>query len=418
MIPSKQVETQGKDYDFLSKPNFTGLVIYSSLEGEYIREEIYENGAIFGGKMLKPGTDNKECTKSGKGDGSPQNPFVLNTVVCTAHYDRRSGDDILRDWMDGNLSSNDKNNMTEITTSIANDPDIGGGGGGVETPTPETQYTITVKSIGCNNGVQQQIKVSKGSSKTITACSSYGDTCLFFSWEGSSGTCGTDPSYTISSVDSDMTLTARYVSAGDCYNIAKMLNNKTLRDGINTLMGMSQDIEHGFYISSTGEITFYDGTEGQVKPGGNITSFIIARWHSHTNGAIFPSDKDLVVFCDMIKNYAYDRISFTYGITNYTDLLIIRVKDKNLFNAFLNEHSSNGILNSKSITDFYADNYNYNIAGSNSENVILLEHFLNSIGLYCYWGIGGPSDDSGNKMFYWQQYNGTTFDKMDCYSSY
>lgn len=123
MIPSKQVETQGKDYDFLSKPNFTGLVIYSSLEGEYIREEIYENGAIFGGKMLKPGTDNKECTKSGKGDGSPQNPFVLNTVVCTAHYDRRSGDDILRDWMDGNLSSNDKNNMTEITTSIANDPD-------------------------------------------------------------------------------------------------------------------------------------------------------------------------------------------------------------------------------------------------------------------------------------------------------
>ncbi|MDD4420055.1 MAG: hypothetical protein PHW85_00460 [Bacteroidales bacterium] len=409
MIPAKQMETQGRDYDFLSKPNFTGLVIYSSLKGEYIREEIYKNGIVYNGKLWSA-EENKNAGKT-KDDDDVVNGGTLKAAICTA--DKVSGNKELRDWMNANRGLTYNYVTKNTVTEEGKKP--GGGGDGTQTPTPKMQYTIIVQNAGCNHEIQKQITVTKGDTIHITAAKSYGDTCLFFSWESSSGTCGTDPTYTINNVSSNVTLTARYASSGDCYKISQILNNETLRRAINILMGMSQDIEHGFYIQD-GNVFFYNGGYDYVRSG-NISGYIEAKFHDQTEGILFPSDKDFAMYCLMLRDHSNNWNSFVYGITNFSDLFTFSISNIELLRQFINSGPTDESEFLKFIKTDFDNKCGYDTVTTTLNNFNKLESYISKYGLSCYWTNGYTIDDYGNKLFYWQHYNGSTFVKMDCYSN-
>ena len=54
LIAEKEYEEENPKYHFLSKPNFTGVIIYSDLEGNIIEVNDDYNGRIFEGNILKP----------------------------------------------------------------------------------------------------------------------------------------------------------------------------------------------------------------------------------------------------------------------------------------------------------------------------------------------------------------------------
>jgi len=412
MIPAKQMETQGRDYDFLSKPNFTGLVIYSSLKGEYIREEIYKNGIVYNGKLWS--AEENKLHENISTPSCKDMQDTLNTEYITAYVPKRWNPELPK----GVDETGNNDNTGPIKLKSSTDPNstgTNGKGGGDITPTPKMQYTIIVQNAGCNHEIQKQITVTKGDTIHITAAKSYGDTCLFFSWESSSGTCGTDPTYTINNVSSNVTLTARYASSGDCYKISQILNNETLRRAINILMGMSQDIEHGFYIQD-GNVFFYNGGYDYVRSG-NISGYIEAKFHDQTEGILFPSDKDFAMYCLMLRDHSNNWNSFVYGITNFSDLFTFSISNIELLRQFINSGPTDESEFLKFIKTDFDNKCGYDTVTTTLNNFNKLESYISKYGLSCYWTNGYTIDDYGNKLFYWQHYNGSTFVKMDCYSN-
>lgn len=54
MITHNEYEIRFPDYDYVNKPNYSGLILFSSVTGELITIRSYSNGQILGAKLLSP----------------------------------------------------------------------------------------------------------------------------------------------------------------------------------------------------------------------------------------------------------------------------------------------------------------------------------------------------------------------------
>ena len=77
MIPTKAFSERNPDYDFLSKANFSGIILYSSKEGELMSVETLMNGMIFGSGLLDRDKDTPSEYPAAKSKS-----FTDYCVVC------------------------------------------------------------------------------------------------------------------------------------------------------------------------------------------------------------------------------------------------------------------------------------------------------------------------------------------------
>ena len=137
MIPESQYYKFHPDFDYLHKPNFTGVAITSSLEGDIIDVKYYSGGRILDAELLTKEQINnddyeKYCyvmlytkspkTRSTDDDETDDGPIEkdggsLNASVCVATRKTNNEDE----------NSNHHNEDTPERDSI--DPNEGGGGG-------------------------------------------------------------------------------------------------------------------------------------------------------------------------------------------------------------------------------------------------------------------------------------------------
>ena len=134
LITSARYSNGYKDFDFLSRPNYTGAVLYSSLQGDIIEARTYLEGRILKAKIIAANettpTEGVELqyinlyktslkTKSAEDDGWEDE---LDASICIGY--RRGGETTggYDDWPDENIDTDDD--------STDNSDNGGGGGGG------------------------------------------------------------------------------------------------------------------------------------------------------------------------------------------------------------------------------------------------------------------------------------------------
>lgn len=366
MIPAKQMETQGRDYDFLSKPNFTGLVIYSSLKGEYIREEIYKNGIVYNGKLWSA-EENKNAGKT-KDDDDVVNGGTLKAAICTA--DKFAGNRELEDWMNANRGLTYNYVTKNTVTEEGKKP--GGGGDGTQTPTPNSKYYIAYSYASCSEIASGGDSVSRGSIWISNrSANDKGTDCKFLYWSG-----GIKDKYSriavIQEVNSNYDIQAVYVSKKDdpnCFIISDLFGNGNIRYMLDTLLRNTQrdDREDGYMLGGimNGLPTRgYRDMKFHLYPGERYTGM----YHTHPNDEVILSDADFYTLYDMISNHSVDKYSFSFVIAGYHELLYLRLADWSKFVSAFGAISASGdidaielywktFLKDSKIKDSSDDNY-------------------------------------------------------------
>jgi hypothetical protein len=404
MIPAKQMETQGRDYDFLSKPNFTGLVIYSSLKGKYIREEIYKNGIVYNGKLWSAEEyRNVGKTKDGVVDGG-----TLDAAICTA--DKFSGNRELEDWMNANkgLTYNyvTKNTVTE------EDKKPGGGGNGTAI-TPNINCNINIEYLYCDKPQTETTTVSRGGSWSATARDPNPD-CKFIMWYGDLSS--SLRRIQVDSVQSDMSFFAKYVPSSNkkCFLIAQLLDAGYSRMAIEHLLKIyTRDYEQSLTVNIDGKTTIIKGTKNSTNNGyeGNPAHSFVSLFHTHP-GLCLPSDMDFYDFCVNI-GYYYDPASFEFGIiSKQHEIFIMKVKNIDVFYAFLsrikgeNKNYTMGLLDAwyDNVLKFLPEKADGNNQIDVSVKLKYIGDFLNSIGL-TYYILNSTSSTYNGTTYYWSSLN-------------
>ena len=94
MITYNEYETRFPDYDYVNKPNYSGLILFSTVTGKLVTIRSYNNGQIFGAKILSPDslhTDSLSVVHYAAfvdGDGAPQTKTIYATLppsYCIAY---------------------------------------------------------------------------------------------------------------------------------------------------------------------------------------------------------------------------------------------------------------------------------------------------------------------------------------------
>lgn len=155
LITSARYADGHRCFDFLNRPNYTGAILYSKLDGRLFLARTYLEGKIMGAKLLfkSDAISNNELdvqyinlfknvhrTKSDEEDGG-----WIDESICIGH--RSGGVDTTDwnydDWQDDYIDTDD--------TTTDNDGGDGGGGGNGDGNNwswpPECEYTV---SLSCN----------------------------------------------------------------------------------------------------------------------------------------------------------------------------------------------------------------------------------------------------------------------------
>jgi hypothetical protein len=340
MIPAKQMETQGRDYDFLSKPNFTGLVIYSSLKGEYIREEIYKNGVVYNGKLWSV----EEYRNVRKTKDVVVNGGVLDATIVTADREGKfSGNNKLQDWINANrgLTYNfiTKNTVTE------DDKHPSGGGSRAQTPTPHSKYYVAYSYSSCSGIGSGGDSVSRGTTWiSHHPADDKGEDCKFLYWSG-----GVKDKYSriaiIPEVNSDYALQAVYISRKDdpnCFIISYLFGNGGMKNSLDSVLVTTKksNLENVYLSGDTWKVSFRSHTSNKVIFDKN--SKFTARCHSHPDYNVILSAADFYSLYNMISNHSVDKYSFSYIIVTYDRLLYLRLTDWSKFQSAFGGIGANG----------------------------------------------------------------------------
>jgi hypothetical protein len=337
MIPSKQVETQGEDYDFLSKPNFTGLVIYSSLEGEYIREEIYKKGIVHSGKLWQQAEYNgtKNRTKTDNSDDVVDGG-ELATIVCTAyvsHTNPINGAGLKA--LELAIEHNDRAHMQETCSTEGKDENQTAGGGGA--PAPNSCYYITYSFSSCSGIGAGKDSVSRGGTWCSPAANDNGSDCKFLFWNGDAVEHKYSRVAIIEDVASNYNVNAVYVSKKDdpdCFIVSYLFGNGEIRSMLDTLLRntfrdnkedgyMLGGIMSGLPVRGNTDIKFHYSQDQRFT----------GMYHTHPDDNVIPSKSDFYTLYNMIANFSVDKYSFSYVIAGYHELLYLQLSDWSKFQS-------------------------------------------------------------------------------------
>lgn len=379
MIPAKQMETQGRDYDFLSKPNFTGLVIYSSLKGEYIREEIYKNGVVYNGKLWSV-EENMSHVNANK-PSCKDMADTLNTEYIIAYTLKRWNPETSTGVDE--TANNDNTGPKKLASSIeSNTTGTNGKGGGALTP--HSKYYVAYSYSSCSGIGSGGDSVSRGTTWiSHHPADDKGEDCKFLYWSG-----GVKDKYSriaiIPEVNSDYALQAVYISRKDdpnCFIISYLFGNGGIKNSLDSVLVTTKksDLENVYLSGDTWKVSFRSHTSNKVIFDKN--SKFTARCHSHPDYNVILSAADFYSLYNMIYNHSVDKYSFSYIIVTYDRLLYLRLSDWSKFQSAFGGISANGDIDA--IRDYWEQFLkSNNIANPSDKNYLNYDLVFNELATF------------------------------------
>lgn len=418
MIPTHSYHKQNPDYDFLDKPSFSGYILYSLIDGTFVRAEAYKDGVLMD-ITLRAQSDASVSTKSFDGDwwdGTPGPHFSLDAITITPGVGMKD----LQKWIEGNLKkASVKIDLQPIVSSMDKDKDGEG-----TTRSSENNCTIIYKSTGCYIG-EDRIELARGTRHQYCYRANYNDSCCFIKANLVSG----ESSYQISGnqitvglVEQNLVFEAFYGKPSKkCQEIKAMMESvpefKSLIVRMLSSIKTNGSLEWSLYAgANTNNIDIYSGKAHSVSPRKQPFKVVI-KLHSHPNGNPIISAGDFSALLFMIANGEYHSVErFYYGVMAGNHLIMIKIANLNKIKQIIRQYPT------KEERIRYYNKY-AGIKENNplDENISLLNKFLNSCGFLCYragfWEIPIDANETGamNLDFQWRDASNSV-NIYDCYN--
>ena len=337
MIPSAFQVTSDPGYDFLDKPNFDGIILYSRTDGTYLRTRIYSRGIIAEGCMLSQESGMTDKTYIGfynlampETKTEPVREDSLISLYVTAGRPPRPVIKPDHPQIDIPLP-----HVYEIEK-----PEGGGGGGNTENkPLPDLECTLIVRQGGCHQNTNVW-KCEKGSEILIEASSSSPE-CIFLCWTENDMLLSNRSSLSIK-MDKDRSVSARYVSPADggCYKLARFATDTMLMKEIEGIRRKTRNTNKEHSTSKRANGTYYknEGEEGSINTNFEQGVKYINRFHTHPVSNIFTSAADLLTLRRMVKDGRIHNMNdFIYGTVTDSKVLCLQIKDLTKFLGYFDK---------------------------------------------------------------------------------
>ena len=385
MIPAKDYYLKNPDYTFLEMPSFSGVILYSDLEGNFLRSENYDRGVITFTTLKK------NTTISTKSSGSVIDGGNLNEVYVTGVNLKELNDFYgrLEDYMNNLFSE-----LQQVTDFVEKD-DVGGGGG---SRNKDKYCTVTEIQNLCleKERTTTTHSVLKGNSISLMAKESADSLCLFMGWfSGSSEGRSRDERLTLTNIQNDITVSAKYTSPthnANCYELMQILSADGRLRILDTLMkefSFSREVLAKF---SDGKIDLVRGKYKKVEFYFEEGTLYDGFAHSHEKDDCFLSGEDLGVFVanflrykDLSKAYC-DILSWDEENHQYRMLMLNITNIK----TFLNQIKNIEMFHKKYHYDFvenikiyFMQNFKgyFRDAKTLAKRYLLLEDYLKQYGI-------------------------------------
>ena len=431
MIPTKHYATSNPEYDYLTKPSYSGLILYSDIDGTLIRSEYLVNGVIGRTSLIDSDTYNSVT----KGNNNPthshrtKNSSTVKCSKCDALTYEKDGVCIVCKVHELNICRIFANNphwtnylfgvLRNLATPEIDDEEINEfddykyyvGGGGIKDN--DTKYVVKVNAKGCFNQLLTAQVVTSGSPFGYTAIHKTDKECFFKKWE-----LGELPyenfslennSIYIKSVTSNIDLNAVYQINKACSEIDTLLNSTELSSVLMYLLNEiyngsdSSKIEYAsVWYQNDKKPTLIKGTSSRVT---TTARKLIHKSHYHPTQKPAPSTNDYVSMCLFFLLQAANGSS-VYSITTMSDVILIKMKDKEKFNKFLEPYKVNKSKPkweetlktklSEEFSELYREKVIYKNCINNVQFVYRVNQIVSNMGLEVFWGELNVDNDGSN----------------------
>lgn len=345
MIPAR--EQRDNSFSFLNMPDFSGVILFSSLSGEFRKMwELGDGGVVNaslqpGDSLIRSGTVTFYAPAAGHslgGTQSPDNPEEdvpvldggkLTECIVIEVYRRRYP--VQGFWELVNYVENSQQPRPD-------DPDAPAGGGGPVEEEKDVLYTLTVESEFCSGQVESStFYYPQKSEALLFARSSGNDSCIFHCWLNGTAMVSTSADLTVK-MTRDYSFRAKYqhISNKDCYKLAKFSTDSLLRTKIDSLRKYTYDKEKG--VARRGDGSYY-----QMKGGSSVNIPAPAEpgikyslvYHTHPSQYCCLSPGDLITFYLMITRDRYTALpDFHFGVITNGGILTLNVSDLQKLKAY------------------------------------------------------------------------------------
>lgn len=261
IIPSRLQMENDPGYDFLEKPDFDGIILYSTVQGEYLSTQFYSSGLIREGYLLKEDCDTVRKTYIGfyntgtyRTKSVPVKTDTLDWVFVSAQGRYKHDLDFLIEDLKEQIGEQER--------------PIPGGGGGETVPPPnppqDMGYRLTITQKGCKQG-EAAYRYEKGSLATLQAASPDKD-CIFLCWTEAGLILSNQPALTLT-MEKDRSLGVTYVSKDnpECYRLARLATDTTLMKQIQSLRKQTGNTKTEHAASERADGTYHTSKGGKRK---------------------------------------------------------------------------------------------------------------------------------------------------------
>ena len=416
MIPSAFQVTSDPDYDFLDKPNFDGIILYSQTDGTYLRTRIYSRGIIEEGRMLQEECEIADKTYIGfynatniRTKTEPIQEDTLITLYVTAGRPPRPY--VMPDFPQYDIF------LPPI--SEKEKPPLGGEP--IEPgnkPLADLECTLIVRQGGCSQ--QNNFwKCEKGSDIIIQASSPSPD-CIFLCWVENDLLLSNRPSVSIK-MDKDRSILARYVSQADggCYRLAKFATDTMLMKQIENIRRQTSNTKKEHSTSKRADGTYYKnkGEEGSIKANFEQGIKYKNRFHTHPVSNIFTSAADLLSLRVMVKDgLIFNKEDFIYGTVTDSKILCLQIKDLTKFMGYFDRITKKEEFIKAYFTNIYEEKFTNPLKTINAEKAdTLYTRILSEMGISIF--MGNSFEEDGIVKHNWKNYDmeNNIIDFKQCY---
>jgi len=445
LLPTKHYSTINPSYDFLDKPSFSGVILYSDLSGHLLRTEYLHNGEI------------RQCSLFSHSEVETKLPKTKSTIyvcsrcgcqtletdgICIACKELELNSIVIladgTNW--DNYISMCLYNLAQELGYIA--PDLGGGGGGSSSggggniEDTDTKVSVVCRGTGCFNALLTIGFYTKGSFFSYSApLRGSVNSCWFKEWTYDNITSNhisvTQQIIRINSVQENQTLNATYSTNSICDTIAVLMQDGKLKTVIDTLVHMIS-VQNKFFSNSAKELyaVLYNDFRGyQTGIGtkyntrvplasspqtGVVAHQLVHHSHYHTSRNVGPSIKDLASLCMFFLYDCANVNTSTFSILTNNDIIVIRMKNIQTFLSFINKYLIDSNINDwhQKQTDVLIGRFSnkfgnlYKNSSQQHEIICVAKELLTSMGLELFWGTHNNDQTTGIIDIQW---NNTDF---------
>ena len=383
MLPQLSYYQKNQDYDYITKPNYSGFLMYSDKEGNLLKCEYLIDGKIIQCSILSNETNSTKskptvrtktqyysCLACGELTSNSNElclacqTFFLDPIVVTG-----VGNNWLENYIWMQLHNFSSFELDYQTGNNGNGSPESPGGGVVNN---DIHYTVAVNATGCYTGeIFRQQYVSGSTNISIYAPTNFSDSCWFKEWclLGNNATTE-DNTIIIPEINSNYSFIARYAYDDACSRFARLLSDTVLCKSLNVLLIKAKQQEH---LVENERIEwavtkFTDSNNLQVESGTRFNVVIKTNgrkatmtYHLHPGGIALLSGGDFGTMCSFFNNHSFDPLTFQYGIVADSSYLMITMKNFDVFNAFINSRRVERLPGESSISFNKRQRYKYKI---------------------------------------------------------